>query len=180
MDKRSLYWYFLTGIFTIQSIAVVWYQLQLASDNNQDVEKYVGLHLNYGRLGNQLFHLITGYGIARTLGRIHYLPFENARSHVLNYLKIFDEAFPELRHTYVLSTNDTNQTLIAFAGSCCAYDNPNRLLNETAEYLLLNFVYGQNPRYFDKYLSEIRDLLRFSDKVRHEGKLAMDVLQSYG
>ncbi|KJH49629.1 hypothetical protein DICVIV_04239 [Dictyocaulus viviparus] len=172
MAKTAIYWYVLICIIIIQCFFFFWYRKHLEKANvTSERQKYVGFHLNYGRLGNQLFHLITGYGIARTLSRIHYLPYEGPRAHVTKYLKIFDQAFPNLRHTYILSTNDTNQTTVPFAsGSCCNYDNPNRLLNHSAEYLLLNFIYGQNPHYFDEYLSEIRELLRFSNNARNLGE----------
>ncbi|KIH56067.1 hypothetical protein ANCDUO_13756, partial [Ancylostoma duodenale] len=69
-----------------------------------DPNKYVGFHLNYGGFGNQLFHLITGYGIARRLNRIHYLPLnDGAIEHVKKYLQFFKQIFPRLQHTYVLS-----------------------------------------------------------------------------
>ncbi|CAJ0607879.1 unnamed protein product, partial [Cylicocyclus nassatus] len=42
-------------------------------------KKFVGFYLNAGRLGNQMFHMITGYGIARTMNRVHYLPFGRSR-----------------------------------------------------------------------------------------------------
>lgn len=41
--------------------------------------KYVGFTINWGRMCNQLYHLITGYGIARTLNRVHYLPYNKDR-----------------------------------------------------------------------------------------------------
>ncbi|KAJ1349994.1 hypothetical protein KIN20_005689 [Parelaphostrongylus tenuis] len=169
--------HFIIGVIAIQCLGMVLYEILFVTNNKQEKRKYVGFHLNYGGLGNQLFHLITGYGIARTLTRIHYLPCEKPRSYVLKQLQKIEEAFPLLRNTYVLSPNGTKESITPFAGSCCAYDNPRRLLSESAEHLLLNFIYGQNPRYFDEYLPEIRNLLRFSDKVRREGRYIMDTLQ---
>ncbi|KAJ1373449.1 hypothetical protein KIN20_035848 [Parelaphostrongylus tenuis] len=75
--------------------------------------------------------------------------------------------------------NGTSQVARSLSlASCCAYGNPGkRLLNESAKFLLLDFAYGQNPRYFTDYLSEIRNLLRFSAKIRREGKQATELLQ---
>ncbi|KAL6737445.1 hypothetical protein Aduo_011088 [Ancylostoma duodenale] len=140
-------------------------------------EKYVGFHLSRGRLGNQLFHLVTGYGIARTLGRKHYFPNEGHKSHVLNYLQQITNVFPRLKDTYVFAPVSVNQTVVRFANSCCVYENPLRLWNNNARYLLLDFYFGQNPRYFVNYMSEIRKLLQFSNNYRREGNYMVDLLR---
>ncbi|ETN87040.1 hypothetical protein NECAME_01197, partial [Necator americanus] len=125
-----------------------------------------------------LFHLITGYGIARTLKRTHYLPFKKGvRDHVIKYLQQFSLIFPRLEQTYVLAEDGINQTQVSFAGSCCAYDNPLRLSNNTDTYLLLNFIYGQNPRYFEDYLPDIREILQFSVEMRRNGSEVVNVLK---
>ncbi|XGW05984.1 hypothetical protein V3C99_016382 [Haemonchus contortus] len=140
--------------------------------------KYVGFLLNGGRLGNQLFHLITGYGIARALGRIHYLPFNrDLQPHVQRYLSDFKKVFPRLTETYVLGPEKLNVTAIPFGGSCCTYDNPIRLVNNSDKYILLNFIYGQNPRFFDEYLGDVRQFLTFSRSIRDEGDYAIDSLK---
>ncbi|KAK5985387.1 hypothetical protein GCK32_016250, partial [Trichostrongylus colubriformis] len=132
--------------------------------------KYVALRLNRGRLGNQLFHLITGYGIARTLHRIHYLPFQpDIRDYVQRYLDLFEEVFPRLQETYVLAQGGINETVVPFGGSCCSYDDPHRLVNHSAKYILLNFMYGQNPSYFEEYVDDIRRILKFSPRISTEG-----------
>ncbi|KAK6754699.1 hypothetical protein RB195_013594 [Necator americanus] len=147
-------------------------------DTGTDSKKFVGFHLNWGRFGNQLFHLITGYGIARTLKRTHYLPFKKGvRDHVIKYLQQFSLIFPRLEQTYVLAEDGINQTQVSFAGSCCAYDNPLRLSNNTDTYLLLNFIYGQNPRYFEDYLPDIREILQFSVEMRRNGSEVVNVLK---
>lgn len=120
---------------------------------------------------NQLFHLVTGYGIARTLNRVHYIPNEKYLPHVQKYLNKFKEIFPLLHRSYTIAEDGINQTQVDFAGSCCAYDDPRRLANSSAKYLLLNFAYGQNPRYFEDYIGEVRNLLRFSPYVRGVGNL---------
>lgn len=137
--------------------------------------KYVAFHLNWGRMCNQLFHLITGYGIARTLNRVHYLPYDNkVLPHVQGYLEKFKEIFPRLQQTYVIAKNGTNQTEVSFAGSCCRYDDPRRLLNNTAKYIRLGFTFGQNSRYFEDYLDDVRKLLQFSSRVSREGDYIID------
>lgn len=44
-----------------------------------------------------------------------------------------------------------------------------RLKNRTEQFLVLDFRYAQNVRYFDFMLPEIRHLLAFSDDVQREG-----------
>ncbi|KAL6733292.1 hypothetical protein Aduo_003949 [Ancylostoma duodenale] len=140
-------------------------------------KKFVGFHLNYGRLGNQLFHLITGYGIARTLNRTHYLPFEDGViQHVEKYLNHFKKVFPRLEQTYVIAQNGTTELTVSFAGSCCVYDEPLRLSNITNKYLLLGFYFGQNPRYFEKYLPDVRNILQFSEEMQRNGSEVIDPL----
>ncbi|RCN43414.1 hypothetical protein ANCCAN_10605 [Ancylostoma caninum] len=141
--------------------------------------KFVGFHLTYGRVGNQLFHLITGYGIARTLKRTHYLPYEDGMiQHVEKYLKSFKKVFPRLEQTYVIAQNRTDdEVIVPFAfGSCCVYDEPLRLINLTDKYLLLNFGYGQNPSYFEKYLPDVRNILQFSEEMQRNGSEVIDPL----
>ncbi|EYB91961.1 hypothetical protein Y032_0200g1707 [Ancylostoma ceylanicum] len=140
-------------------------------------KKYVGFHLNHGRLGNQLFHLVTGYGIARTLGRKHYFPNERHKDYVLNYLQRITKVFPLLEQTYVFAPVLVNQTVVRFANSCCVYENPLRLSTNNARYLLLDFYFGQNPRYFQNYMADVRKLLRFSNDYRREGNYLIDLLR---
>lgn len=53
--------------------------------------------------------------------------------------------------------------------TCCEYEDPSRLKNRTEQFLVLDFRYAQNVRYFDFMLPEIRHLLAFSDDVQREG-----------
>ncbi|CAJ0608142.1 unnamed protein product [Cylicocyclus nassatus] len=138
-------------------------------------QKYVGFLLNDGRLGNQLFHMITGYGIARTLNRTHYLPFNGWIEHVRKYLIRLEKVFPRLKQTYIFATNETKERVVPFAGSCCSYYDPLRLKNHTDQFLLLNFRFGHNPRYFEDYIGDIREILNFSEELREN---ASDLLLS--
>ncbi|KAL6737498.1 hypothetical protein Aduo_011135 [Ancylostoma duodenale] len=156
---------------------IVWVQKWYIVDIFASNQKFVRFHLNYGRLGNQLFHFITGYGIARTLGRRHYIPFLKENDHVSRYLEQMTKVFPRLQETYVIAPANISETVVPFANSCCVYDNPSRLSNNNASYLLLNFIYGQNPRYFDKYLPDVRQILTFSDDYRREGDYIVDLLK---
>ncbi|PIO71379.1 hypothetical protein TELCIR_06723 [Teladorsagia circumcincta] len=123
--KRLLKWAIL-----LQCCLTIWFHTRLNRDTGEETigTKYVGLHLNPGRMGNQLFHLINGYAIARTIGRVHYLPYENpSREVVVKYLKLFKRVFPALERTYLLDEDKINGTLVKFANnSCCTYDNPRR------------------------------------------------------
>ncbi|EYB88612.1 hypothetical protein Y032_0244g3529 [Ancylostoma ceylanicum] len=69
------------------------------------------------------------------------------------------------------------ETVVPFANSCCVYDNPVRLSNNNASYLLLNFIYGQNPRYFEDYIADVRQILKFSNDYRREGDYIVDLLK---
>ncbi|KAK6047191.1 hypothetical protein COOONC_15304 [Cooperia oncophora] len=101
---------------------------------------------------------------------MHYIPQDpGVRHHVLNYLNYFDKVFPRLKETYVLAQSPHKETVVPFPVTCCKYDDPSRFLNHSAEYLLLHFRYGQNPRFFDKYLEDIHKLLQFSPSIRSEG-----------
>ncbi|XGW05977.1 hypothetical protein V3C99_016377 [Haemonchus contortus] len=140
--------------------------------------KYVGFLLNHSGLDSQLFHLITGYGIARVLGRTHYLPFNPVlQSHVQGYLNDFKEVFPRLEETYVLGPEELNVTAIPFGDSCCAYDNLIRLVNNSDKYILLKYKYGQKTCYFDGYLDAIRQFLTFSRSIRNEGDSIINSLE---
>ncbi|CAJ0608156.1 unnamed protein product [Cylicocyclus nassatus] len=71
--------------------------------------------------------MITGYGIARTMNRIHYLPYEGrVRIHVEKYLIYLERIFPRLKQTYVLAKRGTEQRKVRFASSCCTYYDPLR------------------------------------------------------
>ncbi|CAJ0606318.1 unnamed protein product [Cylicocyclus nassatus] len=141
--------------------------------------KYVGYHLGWGRLGNQLFHLITGYGIARTLHRTHYLPSGRAKNHVERYLIYIAKVFPRLRHTYVFADIGVAQTEVKFADRWNSYSNPLRLNNLTDQYLLLNNSFLQNRKYFEGYLRDIRSLLKFSEEVRKNGIEELRLLKNH-
>ncbi|RCN30276.1 hypothetical protein ANCCAN_23956 [Ancylostoma caninum] len=91
------------SLLIIQFGMIIWVQKWCIVDIFATNQKFVRFHLNHGRLGNQLFHFITGYGIARTLGRTHYIPFLNESDHVPRYLKQMTKVFPRLRETYVIA-----------------------------------------------------------------------------
>ncbi|EYC19396.1 hypothetical protein Y032_0024g1063 [Ancylostoma ceylanicum] len=166
----------ITGI-VIQFVMVIWLENWSPMDISDSNQKFVRFHLNEGRLGNQLFHFISGYGIARMLRRKHYLPHLNETDYVLKNLKNMTKAFPRLQETYVVAPEDINETVVPFADSCCDYDNPFRLSNDNATYLLLDFVYAQNPQYFEKYLPDVRNILQFSSDYRREGDYMIDLLK---
>ncbi|CAJ0608155.1 unnamed protein product [Cylicocyclus nassatus] len=123
--------------------------------------------------------MITGYGIAKTLDRIHYLPFQEPRKYVEEQLVKLERIFPRLKQTYALAENGTEEKRVHFAGSCCSYDDPRRLRNVTDQFLLLQFYYGQNPRYFESYLEDVRDILQFSEEVIRNGTEKLQTLKSH-
>ncbi|KAK6020418.1 hypothetical protein OSTOST_13929, partial [Ostertagia ostertagi] len=123
-----------------------------------------------------LFHLITGYGIARALGRVHYIPNSAFRPHVLKYLDNFKKVFPRLEETYVVPKYRSPAHVVVTTTPQVIYL---RLRNHTATHLFLAFEYGQNPRYFDKYLHDIRKFLQFSSSVRRKGDEIIEGLNRY-
>ncbi|KAK6059487.1 hypothetical protein COOONC_02887, partial [Cooperia oncophora] len=61
---------------------------------------------------DQLFHLISGYAIAKSIGRVHYLPYEKEHMEVvLKYLELFKRVFPALERTYILGQIGINATV---------------------------------------------------------------------
>ncbi|VDM72106.1 unnamed protein product [Strongylus vulgaris] len=48
----------------------------------------------------------------------------------------------------------------------------------TDEYLLLDFTFGQNPRYFEDYITDVRDILQFSEEVEQNGSEVIRALES--
>uniref|UniRef100_A0A7I4Y1Y5 L-Fucosyltransferase n=1 Tax=Haemonchus contortus TaxID=6289 RepID=A0A7I4Y1Y5_HAECO len=183
--RRSFKW-----IIFLQCCLMIWLHWWLMSSTaeksgkvggiGEGGTKFVGLHLNGGRMGNQLFHLITGYAIAKTIGRVHYLPHEDeCRGTVLKYLELFKQVFPALERTYYLEKDRINGTLVPFAKkSCCVYDDPRRLMNHPDKFLLLDFSFAQNPRYFEDMIDEIRELLEFSPNITSEGGFLLDSLKA--
>ncbi|PIO62054.1 hypothetical protein TELCIR_16404, partial [Teladorsagia circumcincta] len=53
--------------------------------------------------------------------------------------------------------------------SCCEYEDPSRLKERKEQFIVLEFRYAQNVKYFEEMLPEIRQLLEFSENVQHEG-----------
>ncbi|WKX91463.1 hypothetical protein Q1695_009921 [Nippostrongylus brasiliensis] len=140
---------------------------------------FVAIESNGGQIGNQLFHLCSGHGIARKLGRRQYIRTLNSEGfYIGEHLKKIETIFPRLVNAYsVLKV--WNEHRVPFAQrnghiSCCEYEDPVRLMNRTEQFLVLDFHYAQNVRYFEYMISEIRQLLEFSPSVAEEGK---EVLQ---
>ncbi|KHJ89263.1 hypothetical protein OESDEN_10916 [Oesophagostomum dentatum] len=121
-------------------------------------------------MGNQLYHLITGYGIARTLNRTHYFSIRhNCMPPVVEYLRQLTNIFPRLHSTFVISPYEAEEAIVEFSASCCDYVNPLRLSNRNEDYLLLNMTFGQHPKYFEDYLADVRSILEFSDETIAQG-----------
>ncbi|KHJ84112.1 hypothetical protein OESDEN_16178, partial [Oesophagostomum dentatum] len=127
----------------------------------------------------QLFHICSGYGIAKKLGRRQYI-----RTLIINEFRIAkhiekaEEIFPRLKNAFItmasLKYEVGNEYRVPFAQkngkmACCEYEDPSRLENRTEQFLVLEIHYAQNVRYFQHILPEIRYLLEFSDKVKREG-----------
>ncbi|CAJ0607880.1 unnamed protein product, partial [Cylicocyclus nassatus] len=75
--------------------------------------------------------------------------------------------------------NGTIERRVPFAKSCCTYYDPKRLSNLTDQFLLLKFRFGQNPRYFEDYIVDVRGILKFSEEVKRNGSQLLFSLKNY-
>ncbi|KAL6741515.1 hypothetical protein Aduo_014762 [Ancylostoma duodenale] len=161
----------------------------------RDDEKFVTFQYGESRIGNQLFRLASGYGVARQLGRKFY--FEVHRKVMFDMLDRITDAFPATAENIVIRmdpkldaknftfrssrllveyiSNDAATVVVPFANnkgkaSCWKYDDSSRYSNHSAKYLLLNTYCVQNARFFKDYLPEIREMLRFSETLSEDVK----------
>ncbi|CAJ0603137.1 unnamed protein product [Cylicocyclus nassatus] len=148
-------------------------------------ERFIALTVNQQRLGNQLFHLAAGYGIARKAQRTFYYPMIESRRKVRYYLKNIAETFPKTVQMYkIFQAADIKQMVIKFASDedwffkgCCLYEDPTRFVDHPAKFILLSQRFAQNARYLEDYLPELRELFRFSDIAKERGEADMRKLQ---
>ncbi|VDK75960.1 unnamed protein product [Cylicostephanus goldi] len=54
-----------------------------------------------------------------------------------------------------------------------------RLTNLTNQFLLLDFSFGQNRRYFEDYIEDVRDILQFSEEMKQNGSKIIHSLKNY-
>ncbi|ETN70113.1 hypothetical protein NECAME_01061 [Necator americanus] len=95
-------------------------------------QKFVALKPNHERLGNQLYQLASGFGIARKLGRTLYYPLaEGAAENLRCYLSLIQATFPRTGTIYrIIPKHLVEQTSVPFAvdengkRTCCRYDDP--------------------------------------------------------
>ncbi|EYC00557.1 hypothetical protein Y032_0114g416 [Ancylostoma ceylanicum] len=141
--------------------------------------RFVALESNGGRIGNQLFHLCSGYAISRAIGRRHYIrTLDIGVFHIAKHIQKIETIFPRLMGTFTVMEVG-NEYRVPFAQkngemSCCEYEDPKRLENITEQFLVLELLYAQNVRYFEHMLPEIRYLLEFSDDVKRRGREVLD------
>ncbi|WKX89933.1 hypothetical protein Q1695_009068 [Nippostrongylus brasiliensis] len=175
---------------------------------NQSIDStYVALSPAGGRLGNKMFHVVSGYGLARRLNRQLYflIKHDDEGKKFENYLDRIVEAFPRLVDSNVLGTpivysnlfyrrdsknsstgrirwrelrtmkvDGANWTLVPLAmnklgqRTCWMYEDPIKYIHHPAQYLQMDTDCGQNRRFFEEYLPEIRQMLSFSPKVHDD------------
>ncbi|KAL6733451.1 hypothetical protein Aduo_004098 [Ancylostoma duodenale] len=143
--------------------------------------RFVALESNGGRIGNQLFHLCSGYAISRAIGRRQYIrTLDIGVFHIARHIQKIEAIFPRMKDTFVvMEVGGEYRVPFAQKGgkmSCCEYEDPKRLENRTEQFLVLELQYAQNVRYFEHMLPEIRRLLEFSDDVKRRGS---EVLQGW-
>uniref|UniRef100_A0A7I4XXB5 L-Fucosyltransferase n=1 Tax=Haemonchus contortus TaxID=6289 RepID=A0A7I4XXB5_HAECO len=136
--------------------------------------RYVAIESNGGRIGNQLLHLCSGHGIARKIGRRQYIRTLNSQGfYIGKHLAKIEEIFPRFVEVFTVM-NVWNEHRVPFAQSqgrmsCCEYEDPSRLKDRSEQFLVLEFHYAQNVRYFEYMLPELRQLLEFSMNIQHQG-----------
>ncbi|KAK5984852.1 hypothetical protein GCK32_009639 [Trichostrongylus colubriformis] len=94
-------------------------------------------------------------------------------NHITSVHSKIEKTFPRFVETFTV-LDVWNEHRVPFAQrngrmSCCEYEDPSRLKNRTEQFLVLEFNYAQNVRYFEDILPEIRQLLEFSEDVQQEG-----------
>ncbi|KHJ96776.1 hypothetical protein OESDEN_03261 [Oesophagostomum dentatum] len=74
----------------------------LFGDSCTRSDKFVAIGPNYSRLGNQLYHLASGYCIAKKINRIFYYPLKKGKRGLLlqHYLNLILKAFPKTGDVY--------------------------------------------------------------------------------
>ncbi|KIH61604.1 hypothetical protein ANCDUO_08120 [Ancylostoma duodenale] len=74
---------------------------------------------------SKLFHLCTGYGIARRMGRTHYIEYDALNCNVtMAWLRRTVQIFPNLASSFVFIPEGANETRVDFANTCCEYIDP--------------------------------------------------------
>ncbi|WKX98745.1 hypothetical protein Q1695_013991 [Nippostrongylus brasiliensis] len=169
--------------------------------------RFVALASCKTRLGNQMYRLLSGYGMARRLNRKLFFLINPSHLHVLRYYSKMDLAFPKLANDNILKRSSSLSGLPRVKGSehlpfdvisaeveytvvpnaqsdegrqlCYHYDDPLTYADHPAKFLVLNQIYAQNVRYFQDYLPEIRSLLEFSPLLRRRGERILKQLGSY-
>ncbi|PAV87853.1 hypothetical protein WR25_06082 [Diploscapter pachys] len=102
--------------------------------NNFTPRRYLTLEANGGRLGNQLFRVLSGFGIAKTLNRVNnfWVP-SNYIPHVEPLRQQLEQIFPLLNSSYIISDIDDNgyPDFIKYGyykgdWTCCIYESPEK------------------------------------------------------
>ncbi|EYC28012.1 hypothetical protein Y032_0008g288 [Ancylostoma ceylanicum] len=174
-------------ISLLAAISFVWFFVEksISSDHLRYTteEKYVALRPIRHRIGNQLFHIASGYGIARTLKRKLYYSLPESFNITRKYLNQLAETFPKTARIYeILQNESVPQTEVQMATdtdmfkACCKFYNPCRLIHHPAKFLFLKMNLVQNRRYFEDYLPELHDILQFSEASRERGEHSLRLL----
>ncbi|EYC28019.1 hypothetical protein Y032_0008g292 [Ancylostoma ceylanicum] len=168
----------------VVQLAMVFYFVESVRDrfsitrsNIAEIKGYVALQDNRGRLGNQLFLMASGYGIARILKRKLYYLLPGRFNTTRNYLNLLAQTFPKTAQIYeILQNESVSQTAVELATdkdlfkACCRFYNPCGLIQHPAKFLFLEMNFAQNRRYFEEYLPELRDIFRFSNATKEQGE----------
>lgn len=124
-----------------------------------------GATCNGGGMSNKLYEFLSLYGIARTLNRV---PFANkAYSCIRQEFKVMQSYFPRLAQAIQLKTvHEKMVKNVDYAtNKCCVYEEVETLFS-FASYLYINITakYLQSYKYFDKYKSDVKNLLSFTNE----------------
>ncbi|VDL72655.1 unnamed protein product [Nippostrongylus brasiliensis] len=97
-----------------------------------------------------MFRLLSGYGIARRLGRKLSILIDVNRGSTQS----------EIEHTVVPLAMTSDGKADAWK-----YEDPIKYRGHPAKYLVVNSIVAQNARYFTDYLPEIRKMFKFSTSM---------------
>ncbi|KAK6728566.1 hypothetical protein RB195_005918 [Necator americanus] len=124
-----------------------------------------------------MFRLISGYSIAKHLGRKLFFSLngggDQARVRVI--LARITATFPRTFQAYTLFSPCIESTVVPFVydsvgrRTCCVFADPMRYSSYNSKFLVLDTEYGQNVRYFEENLSEIREMFTFGDEAKERG-----------
>ncbi|WKX89954.1 hypothetical protein Q1695_009079 [Nippostrongylus brasiliensis] len=140
-------------------------------------EKFVALLPCKEKLANQMYRLLSGYGIAKRLHRklCILVDYNLYTEQVLSYYTELAAVFPNL-HIDPIDVVHTKVPLAMPEEAALApwkYEDPIKYIKHPSQILVMKTRFAQNVRYFEDYLPEIRQMLTFSPDLCSRGENAI-------